>query len=95
MIGSINVPPNTDRRTRAGETVSLTPAEARVLSLLPTHRTLADIGTQLGIGRPTVKTHVEHIYRKLGATKRVEAVDLAENAGLLPRSEIISKGEHQ
>jgi len=66
-------------------TVSLTPAETRILSLLPTHRTLAAIGTQLGIGRPTVKTHVEHIYKKLGATNRAEAVTLAEAAGLLPR----------
>ncbi|HTZ63991.1 MAG TPA: helix-turn-helix transcriptional regulator [Solirubrobacteraceae bacterium] len=65
-------------------TVSLTPAETRVLSLLPTHRTLAAIGTQLGIDRPTVKTHVEHIYKKLGATDRAEAVALAEGAGLLP-----------
>jgi LuxR family transcriptional regulator, maltose regulon positive regulatory protein len=66
-------------------TVSLTPAETRILSLLPTHRTLAAIGTQLGIGRPTVKTHVEHIYKKLGATNRADAVTRAERAGLLPR----------
>jgi len=42
------------------------------------------IGTELGIGRPTVKTHVENIYKKLGATNRAEAVSLAESAGLLP-----------
>jgi LuxR family maltose regulon positive regulatory protein len=66
-------------------TASLTPAETRILTLLATHRTLAAIGTQLGIGRPTVKTHVEHIYKKLGATNRAEAVTLAEGAGLLPR----------
>ncbi|HTZ86256.1 MAG TPA: helix-turn-helix transcriptional regulator [Solirubrobacteraceae bacterium] len=65
--------------------MSLTPAEERVLSLLPTYRTLAAIGTQLGIGRPTVKTHVANIYKKLGATKRAEAVTLAEGEGLLPR----------
>ncbi|HUO71736.1 MAG TPA: helix-turn-helix transcriptional regulator [Solirubrobacteraceae bacterium] len=64
--------------------VSLTSAEARVLSLLPTYRTLAAIGTELGIGRPTVKTHVENIYKKLGATNRAEAVQLAESANLLP-----------
>ncbi len=64
--------------------VSLTPAETRVLALLATYRTLAAIGLQLGIGRPTVKTHVQNIYKKLGATKRAEAVQLAERAGLLP-----------
>jgi len=63
------------------ETTSLTPAEARVLSLLATYRTLAAIGDELGIGRPTVKTHVQHIYKKLGANTRAEAVERAERAG--------------
>jgi DNA-binding CsgD family transcriptional regulator len=74
---------NTDGR-KFRNPARLTPAETRVLSLLPTYRTLAAIGTQLGIGRPTVKTHVENIYKKLGATNRAEAVNLAETAGLLP-----------
>ena len=56
------------------------------MSLLPTHRTLAAIGTELGIVRPTVKTHVENIYKKLGVTSRAEAVKQAESAGLLPAS---------
>jgi LuxR family transcriptional regulator, maltose regulon positive regulatory protein len=63
----------------------LTPAETRVLALLPTYRTLAAIGIELGVGRPTVKTHVENIYKKLGATKRAEAVSLAQTAGLVRR----------
>ncbi len=75
-------PPN---KNKCCKTVSLTPAETRVLTLLPTHQTLAGIGSQLGIARPTVKTHVQNIYKKLGATKRAEAVKLAESAGLLPR----------
>jgi LuxR family transcriptional regulator, maltose regulon positive regulatory protein len=77
--------PNTRSRKDSRTTVSLTPAETRVLGLLPTYRTLAAIGTELNIGRPTVKTHVENIYKKLGATKRAEAVKLAETAGLLRR----------
>ena len=82
--------PNTEskkesRKKESRKTVSLTPAETRVLTLLPTYQTLSAIGDELGIGRPTVKTHVEHIYKKLGATTRAEAVKLAESAGLLPR----------
>jgi len=73
------------RSTKAARTsVSLTPAETRVLAFLPTYLTLAAIGTELGVGRPTVKTHVENIYKKLGASTRAEAVRLAETAGLLP-----------
>ena len=64
--------------------VHLTPTESAVLTLLPTHRTLAAIGDRLGVSRPTVKTHVHHIYEKLGAKNRAEAVELAESAGLLP-----------
>ena len=64
--------------------VSLTPAEARVLTLLVTYRTLAAIGDELGIGRPTVKTHVQHIYEKLGVNTRAEAVRRAEAEGWIP-----------
>ena len=77
--------PNPSCKTTSGKTVSLTPAETRVPTLLPTYQTLAAIGNQLGIGHPSVKTHVENVYKKLGATKRAEAVKLAESAGLLPR----------
>ena len=65
-------------------TVALTPAESRVLTLLATYRTLAAIGDELGIGRPTVKTHVQHIYKKLGVNTRAGAVKRAESAGWLP-----------
>jgi len=68
-------------------TISLTPAEARVLAQLATYRTLAAIGDELGIGRPTVKTHVQHIYKKLGVNTRAGAVERAESAGWIPLQE--------
>ena len=80
---TITSQPHTRSTKPSRATVSLTPAETRVLALLPTYRTLAAIGTELGVGRPTVKTHVENIYKKLGAPKRAEAVRLAQTAGLL------------
>ena len=76
--------PRAFRKRTARTAVHLTPTETAVLTLLPTHRTLAAIGDHLGISRPTVKTHVQHIYKKLGATNRAEAVESAESAGLLP-----------
>lgn len=82
---TITSQPNTDTK-ESRKTVSLTPAETRVLALLPTYRTLSEIGTELGIGRPTVKTHVENIYKKLEATNRAEAVKLADSIGLLSPS---------
>ena len=53
---------------------TLTPAERRILPLLASHLTLADIGKQLFVSRSTVKTHVGSIYSKLGVTTRAEAV---------------------
>ncbi|MFZ0972789.1 MAG: LuxR C-terminal-related transcriptional regulator [Solirubrobacteraceae bacterium] len=81
---TITSQPKPRNKNRSRKSVSLTPAETRVLALLTTYQTLAGIGSQLGIARPTVKTHVQNIYKKLGATKRAEAVRLAESAGLLP-----------
>ena len=82
---TITNPPTPSYQKKVPTTVSLTPAEARVLTLLTTYRTLSAIGTELGIGRPTVKTHVHNIYKKLGAANRADAVNRAESAGLLPR----------
>lgn len=82
--GTITGQPNSASKNKAVKSGLLTPAETRVLALLPTYRTLAAIGIELDIGRPTVKTHVENIYKKLGACTRAEAVQLAATAGLLP-----------
>jgi DNA-binding CsgD family transcriptional regulator len=76
-----------DQPKTSRKTVAPTPAEARVLALLPTYRTLGAIGDELGIGRPTVKTHVQHIYKKLGANTRAGAVRRAERAGWIPARE--------
>ncbi len=40
-----------------------------------------------------MKTHVQNIYKKLGATKRAEAVKLAESAGLLPDGAALMSGK--
>jgi LuxR family maltose regulon positive regulatory protein len=62
---------------------SLTDAELRVLRHLPTNLNLSDIATRLFVSRNTVKSHTAAIYRKLGASSRTEAVELAREAGLL------------
>jgi ATP/maltotriose-dependent transcriptional regulator MalT len=70
-------------RTRLSE--PLTPAERRVLELLPTHLTDAQMAGQLFVSRNTVKTHVKSLYRKLEVSSRADAVVRARDAGLLPR----------
>ena len=61
----------------------LTSAEARVLPFLSTQLTIEEIAGRVGRRRSTVKTHVAHIYAKLGASKRTEAVERACELGLL------------
>ncbi len=62
---------------------SLTPAELRVLELLPTHLNFAEIGEQLFVSRHTVHTHAGSIYRKFGISSRGEAVSRAQELGLV------------
>jgi LuxR family maltose regulon positive regulatory protein len=63
---------------------SLTAAEVRVLSYLPSHLSFREISDFLYVSPNTVKTHARGIYRKLGVSSRGKAVDRARNAGLVP-----------
>jgi LuxR family maltose regulon positive regulatory protein len=69
-------------RIRQGEEFGLTSAELRVLSFLPTHLSLQEIGGRLFLARPTIKTHVASIYGKLGVSGRSEAVEIIQQHGL-------------
>ena len=61
----------------------LTPREREVLELLRVGMTNKDIAAALGVAPGTVKTHVQELLEKLGATGRTEAVNLALQRGLL------------
>jgi LuxR family maltose regulon positive regulatory protein len=63
---------------------SLTTAERRLLPLLPTHLTFAEIGQQLYVSRHTVKTQAISVYRKLGVSSRSQAVQRLQELGLSP-----------
>jgi two-component system response regulator DegU len=62
----------TKERNRKAET--LTAREVEVLQLLAFGHTNKDIAEQLFISPDTVKTHLEHIFEKLGASDRTAAV---------------------
>jgi DNA-binding CsgD family transcriptional regulator len=61
----------------------LTVSETRVLRYLPTHLGAPEIAAELYLSANTVKTHLRHLYRKLGAHNRREAVQRARAIGLL------------
>ncbi len=60
----------------------LTPAEKRVLQLLPAS-TYEQIAATLYISRSTVKTHLRSIYSKLGVISRVQAIERAVDLRIL------------
>lgn len=53
---------------------NLSPREVEILNLLVTGCFFKEIADQLGISGETVRTHVNHIYRKLHVRSRTEAV---------------------
>jgi LuxR family transcriptional regulator, maltose regulon positive regulatory protein len=65
---------------------ALTRSEARVLRYLPTNLSSREIAGELYLSTNTVKTHQRHLYQKLGARGRTEAVERARALGLLPPS---------
>ncbi|MGW3208352.1 LuxR C-terminal-related transcriptional regulator [Streptomyces sp. NPDC001135] len=61
--------------------LQLTPREEDVLRLLATGLPNAPIARRLLIGPATVKTHVNHLFAKLGVSTRAEAIVWAHSHG--------------
>ena len=64
----------------------LTESEIRVLRYLPTNLSAREIADELFLSWYTVKTHMRHLYAKLGTHTRHETVDRARALGLLAPS---------
>ena len=64
----------------------LSESETRVLRYLPTNLSKRDIADELYLSVHTVKTHIHHLYTKLGVHSRGEAVERTRALGLLAPS---------
>ena len=60
----------------------LTAQELRVLQLVGADRSNREIAEELGVAPSTVRTHLKHLYAKLGLATRPEAVRYANEHGL-------------
>ena len=63
--------------------VQLTPREMATLRLLADGKANKEIASALAIGERTVKTHLAHLFEKLGVTSRTEAIKIATRRGLV------------
>jgi DNA-binding NarL/FixJ family response regulator len=69
---------------RAPASDPLSPRELEVLGLVAGGATNRDAASRLFISEATVKTHLLHLYEKLGVNDRAAAVAVAYERGLLP-----------
>ncbi|MDP3894832.1 response regulator transcription factor [Nocardioides sp.] len=67
-----------------GQELGLTAREAEILALITQGLTNRDIAERAYIGDNTVKTHIRNVYRKIGVTRRAEAVRWGMHHGFEP-----------
>jgi DNA-binding NarL/FixJ family response regulator len=81
------LPPGHDHRPRSPLPAGLTPREAEVLSLIATGMSNHEIAVHLVVSEGTVKTHINHLFAKIDARDRAQAVTYAYQHGLIPPRE--------
>lgn len=63
--------------------MQVTPRELSTLRLMADGKSNKEIATALGITERTVKSHLGHLFEKLGVTSRTEAIKVATRRGLV------------
>jgi LuxR family transcriptional regulator, maltose regulon positive regulatory protein len=83
LSGNLSTPPPAGPQLPAEP---LSDSELRVLRYLPTNLSGPEIARELYVSLNTVRTHLRHLYAKLGTHRRAEAVARARALGLLAPS---------
>ncbi|GAA2978248.1 LuxR family maltose regulon positive regulatory protein [Microbacterium terrae] len=79
----LSTSPAAGSRETAAIEVSLTRRELELLAYLPSRLSNSELAARCFVSLNTVKTHLAHVYRKLGATSRDEAIARAQELGLI------------
>ena len=84
LAGKTFIAPAAAAKLAEGVTrVQLTPREMAALRLMADGKANKEIATALDISERTVKTHLGHLFDKLGVTSRTEAIKVATRRGLV------------
>ena len=84
LAGKTYLAPSAAAKLAEGVTrVQLTPREMSTLRLMADGKSNKEIANDLSISERTVKTHLGHLFEKLGVTSRTEAVKVATRRGLV------------
>jgi two-component system NarL family response regulator len=84
LAGRTYIAPAAAAKLAEGVTrVQLTPREMAALRLMADGKANKEIAAALDIGERTVKTHLGHLFEKLGVTSRTEAIKVANRRGLV------------
>ena len=82
--GSSGGPRLSPRHPRGDDLVEpLTDRELEILSYLPSRLTNTELADHFYVSVNTIKTHMAHIYRKLGVANRNGAISRAREIGIL------------
>jgi len=66
------------------ESLAITPRELEILELIAEGLSNREIAARVYVSENTVKTHSSHVFDKLGARRRTQAVQLAKELRLIP-----------
>lgn len=72
----------------SGTAVSLTSREMQILRGIAKGYTTKHLSTELGIGAPSVETHLRNLFKKLKVNNRGEAVSTALRLGLITLADV-------
>jgi DNA-binding CsgD family transcriptional regulator len=72
------------RDERKVEALGLTPRELEILELIAQGLSNKEIAERVFVSENTVKTHSSHVFDKLGARRRTQAVQLGKELRLIP-----------
>ena len=82
LLAGVSAPRRREQRALAE---GLSEAELRIVRYLPSNLKAPEIAAELCVSANTVRTHIRHVYAKLDAHDRNDAVARARELGLLAR----------